>query len=154
MAIKFLGISDEHTTCMACGKKNLKRTVALSFDGDVRYYGSECAAGALKTSRKVVDNRAAVLEYVQSWLGKASPAKIAQDVRINFNVTAVCKGGIMFLGAWGAVPFKQILAMQAARDVMVRCLGVWLAYGGEIGSAEHACYVAAVDEYARFYFGR
>lgn len=45
---KILGITDERNTCECCGKQRLKRTVAIDFDGDVRYYGTTCAAKALK----------------------------------------------------------------------------------------------------------
>lgn len=49
MAVKFLGMSDDVTTCGCCGRVNLKRTVALSFDdADATYYGTTCAAHALR----------------------------------------------------------------------------------------------------------
>lgn len=49
MGVKFLGTSDEVTTCDCCGKSNLKSTVALSIDeGDAVYFGVTCAARALK----------------------------------------------------------------------------------------------------------
>lgn len=52
---KFLGTCDDVTTCDCCGKKNLKRTVALSIDdGEAVYYGVTCAARALKLDAKVV----------------------------------------------------------------------------------------------------
>lgn len=44
---KILGITDERTTCECCGKANLKRTVAIEFNSDIRYYGTTCAAKAL-----------------------------------------------------------------------------------------------------------
>jgi len=45
--IKILGITDERTTCECCGKQGLKRTVAIDFASEVRYYGTTCAAKAL-----------------------------------------------------------------------------------------------------------
>ena len=54
-AVKYLGTTDEVTTCDCCGRSNLKNTVALSLDdGDPVYYGVTCAARALKTSTKEV----------------------------------------------------------------------------------------------------
>ena len=46
---RFLGITDEVTTCGCCGRANLKRTIALSLDGDSEavYFGSNCAERAL-----------------------------------------------------------------------------------------------------------
>jgi hypothetical protein len=42
------GISDEVTTCEACGKKNLKRTVVLEInEGGPVHYGTDCAAKAI-----------------------------------------------------------------------------------------------------------
>ena len=47
---KLLGITDEVTTCDCCGKENLKRTFAISLDGDSDpvYFGSTCGARALR----------------------------------------------------------------------------------------------------------
>jgi len=46
----YLGTSDEVTTCDCCGKSELKSTVAISDDdaGETVYFGSTCAAKALK----------------------------------------------------------------------------------------------------------
>ena len=47
-SIKFLGTSDEVSTCDCCGRKDLKSTVALSIDdGEAVYFGVTCAARAL-----------------------------------------------------------------------------------------------------------
>ncbi len=152
MAIKFLGISDEHTTCMACGKTNLKRTIVLDFDGDVRHYGSDCAANALGSrSRKVIDSRVEVLEYVQQWLGKVAAGKIAVDVRRLYGVTAVCRGGVLYLGAWGAVKFRNIPAspeaIEAARGLMVKRLEAWIAAGGECSGESYWVYRGTVNDF-------
>ncbi len=48
-----LGISDDIDHCDCCGRTGLKRTVALhptSDASDIRYYGTSCAAAALRTS--------------------------------------------------------------------------------------------------------
>lgn len=44
---KILGITDERTTCECCGKANLKRTVAIEFTSEIKFYGTTCAAKAL-----------------------------------------------------------------------------------------------------------
>lgn len=47
-ATKFLGTTDDVTTCDCCGRKDLKSTVALDLgEGDQVYYGVTCAARAL-----------------------------------------------------------------------------------------------------------
>src|SRR5690606_5631667 len=62
---KVLGITDEITACDCCGKKNLKCTVAVETeDGEVVYYGRDCA-GAAVTGRKTAANTAAITKYAQ-----------------------------------------------------------------------------------------
>lgn len=40
-----IGVTDECTTCSACGKSNLKKTVVFeSTDGDIKYLGCDCAS--------------------------------------------------------------------------------------------------------------
>lgn len=61
-----LGISDDHTDCMCCGKRGLKRTAALDLDGDVVFYGLDCAARALRgrntaAARKGLERDAAAI---------------------------------------------------------------------------------------------
>jgi hypothetical protein len=66
MTTAILGISDSVTTCECCGRTNLKKTVAVSFDSNAPvYYGTECAARA--TGRKAKDVTVA--------------AKVADDAR-------------------------------------------------------------------------
>ena len=45
--VKFLGTTSDITECECCGKSNLKKTVVLLIDEDVRHYGATCAANAL-----------------------------------------------------------------------------------------------------------
>ena len=57
---QILGISDEVTTCDCCGKTGLKRTVAMTDDGDnVHFFGCTCAANALnnRQGRVYTDGR-------------------------------------------------------------------------------------------------
>ncbi len=54
--MRIVGHTDEITVCDCCGKKNLKSTVALErADGDIVFYGSDCA-GAAVTGRKTRKN--------------------------------------------------------------------------------------------------
>ena len=56
-AATVLGNSDDVTACDCCGRADLKKTVALSFDGGAAvYYGTTCAALAL--GRKPVEIKA------------------------------------------------------------------------------------------------
>jgi hypothetical protein len=48
-ALTEIAITDEVTTCEACGRHNLKRTVLLS---DGSYFGTDCAAAAIYGSKK------------------------------------------------------------------------------------------------------
>lgn len=66
--VRYLGTTDDVTTCECCGRANLKATVALSVDGaDPVYFGSDCAARAIGRSvaevkrgtKKADDDRAA-----------------------------------------------------------------------------------------------
>lgn len=48
---RYLGTTDEVTTCDCCGKSGLKQTVALCFgEGEVLHYGVTCAARSLQTT--------------------------------------------------------------------------------------------------------
>lgn len=69
MEIKYLGVSDEVTTCQRCGKPNLKKTVVLDIDGSVEHIGSDCASRLLygKTSasnKKMIERRATMAQYI------------------------------------------------------------------------------------------
>lgn len=57
--LRFVGVTDERTECERCGKIELKRTVVLRrfVDGapeGLVYYGVDCAAEALRRTRKGV----------------------------------------------------------------------------------------------------
>lgn len=48
MTFKVLGITDAVSTCDCCGKKNLKKAVELENpEGDIVFYGTDCAGAAL-----------------------------------------------------------------------------------------------------------
>ncbi|MFI5296645.1 MAG: hypothetical protein ACHREM_00990 [Polyangiales bacterium] len=72
MAIKFLGTTDDVTTCECCGRVDLKSTVGLSIDGgDPVYYGVTCAARALSCTAR----------YVRSSTAAADRAREAEAAR-------------------------------------------------------------------------
>ena len=56
--IRILGVSDEVPTCDCCGKTNLKKTIVIEIDGDVQYWGTECAK---QVYRFVNGTRSAIL---------------------------------------------------------------------------------------------
>lgn len=66
---RVVGISDEITTCEACGKANLKRTVAIEVnEGEaVVYMGTDCASRATgrKASRLEQAARAVATEIIK-----------------------------------------------------------------------------------------
>lgn len=73
------GISEEVTTCDHCGKKNLKRTVILvdNETDDELYFGSNCAAEALKWPEKTPSQQLSrayreVMELRQQYLDKGA----------------------------------------------------------------------------------
>jgi hypothetical protein len=55
MQVTYLGTSRDVTICDQCGKIDLKKTVALDVDGEVVYYGVDCAANALRISRREIE---------------------------------------------------------------------------------------------------
>lgn len=46
-APKILGTTDEVTTCDCCLRTELKKTVAIDFDGETAFFGTTCAAAFL-----------------------------------------------------------------------------------------------------------
>jgi hypothetical protein len=80
---KVLGITDTNTTCDCCGRRGLKRTVALdrldadeNTTGDVVYFGTDCAAKAITPTTNLTHRKNAELiatlgramEYAKKWL--------------------------------------------------------------------------------------
>lgn len=59
--VKFIGVETDKTVCDCCSKSDLKKTIALDFNGEIRYYGTTCAGQALGVkTRSVSDVKAAV----------------------------------------------------------------------------------------------
>jgi hypothetical protein len=104
MPFKLLGITEEFSTCDCCGKKNLKCTVALeNEEGDIVYYGRDCAGAALygRKDRKngiLAEERARMVQKCQNVKGVALAAyyeggkeaaeKAARKVDGRFSVSA------------------------------------------------------------------
>ena len=91
MALTFLGVTEEITSCDCCGKSELLCTVAMQTeDGEVVYYGRTCASRhsgrkveAMVSEKKKQDAvmRAAInIRIKQSPLYHALQAKFAQRV--------------------------------------------------------------------------
>ena len=82
-----MGVSDEQTTCDACGKTNLKKTVVLESEsaGIVRY-GVDCAARALKgnnkkSTRDIIELRAKYTQLIQKKLTEGmTPSDVAKSL--------------------------------------------------------------------------
>lgn len=96
--VQILGITDDITTCEACGKSNLKRTVVLDFGGQVRYFGCDCAGAALngKKSTKntaTITRRAEALQLAKNMLvaGK-SPTEAATAAWNRFGFPVLAQG--------------------------------------------------------------
>lgn len=53
-ATRYLGTSDDVTTCDCCGRSDLKSTVALEIEEAVVHFGVTCAAKALKVGVKEI----------------------------------------------------------------------------------------------------
>ena len=72
----FLGTTDEVTTCDCCGKADLKLTVAIMDDerGETLYFGTTCAARALKIGVKEVKAGAAAADRAKAEARRAEQA--------------------------------------------------------------------------------
>lgn len=88
---KILGLTDDRCECEACGKQNLKCTVALEpVDSDggacgpVVYFGRDCAALATRGSKSAanvrkVEAEAAAADYAREASRRDKVARIAAD---------------------------------------------------------------------------
>jgi len=70
---RILGITDERTECDCCGRVGLKRTVALepAEGGDVRYFGTSCAALAMlgkRTRSSAIETAASKVSSCAEWV--------------------------------------------------------------------------------------
>lgn len=112
--MKFLGVSDEITTCEHCGKQDLKRTIAIETeDGSIVHYGCDCAARALKQSSANVNTRdmnqlADVLAYGQKWLAVYDAQTIASAIWKKYGfLSEVRNGAVVFKTTGGLVELRK-----------------------------------------------
>lgn len=61
--IEFVGVTDERNTCDKCGKTHLKRMVVLKIDGEFAFYGTDCAAKALRGAGVKADKKSLDIIY-------------------------------------------------------------------------------------------
>jgi lysyl-tRNA synthetase class I len=93
---KILGSTDSVCTCEKCGKTGLKKTIALDFDGDIRYFGVDCAAAACmgkksRSNAKHVDLVAKSVEYATKWLAiHKNNEQVAKNIANKIRVWGVC----------------------------------------------------------------
>jgi len=94
------GISDEVTTCECCGRTNLRRTVAISLDGesDPVYFGRDCAARALrgfgyKVAGKDIESGALEVERLQRELSQVAGALVRVEDMMEAGHTRYVIGG-------------------------------------------------------------
>ena len=83
--MKILGISDEVTTCECCGKNGLKKTVVLGTETGTVHYGSDCAALAMRGSKKpgqvkVVNVIARAADMARKWLDQGHTPQMVKQV--------------------------------------------------------------------------
>lgn len=81
LAFKVLGTSDDVTNCHCCGRQNLKYTVALQPcdadggpDGEPVYFGTVCAAKAMRQSVRYVREQISAAELADAATRRAEQA--------------------------------------------------------------------------------
>jgi hypothetical protein len=102
MSFKFLGITDEITSCDCCGKTNLKKTVVLENEsGNVVYYGVDCASQAItgnKKNRKLIETYAMAVQYAEKWYATCKERNtlenLANAIRVKYTNCDVCQNKI------------------------------------------------------------
>lgn len=103
--VKFLGTTDDVTTCDCCGRRGLKSTVVLnfSFKGSdaVVYYGIDCAARALGRSAKEI----------------RKGTRAADDTKAKAEAVARAKAHAAYMAAW--TTFLAVCA-PGGHDVFTR----------------------------------
>lgn len=106
----FLGTSDDITSCECCGKKNLKRTVALDLTGDgaVVHYGVDCASKALTGSKKgssiILHKSNAVAAARKALADGHDPVKVAKVVWNKYGYLSGVKNGSLYIGTFAEIP--------------------------------------------------
>ena len=104
MSYTFIGTTDDTTTCDCCGKANLKKTVVLkNGEGDVVFYGVNCAARALGQKRGAVSVQVDAVAYAQRLLAVYTPEQVATAVWNRFGFCTDVKAGAVKIGSFAEV---------------------------------------------------
>lgn len=97
------GITDERDSCDCCGKTNLKRTVVLrTEDGEFVFFGTTCAARAMKRTVKEVKAGIKSAEDRKREIERAAWQKAQDEEHARWVAHLVAKtGGIKdWSGSW------------------------------------------------------
>ena len=91
----FLGTTDEVTTCDCCGKADLKMTVAIMDDegGEALYFGTSCAARALKIGIKEVKAGTAAADRAKAEAKRAEVAAKHEAEMARWRAHLIAKTG-------------------------------------------------------------
>jgi hypothetical protein len=104
---RFIGITDEITTCDCCGRSNLKSTVMISLDGesDPVHYGSDCAAktlagrGIKMTGRAIIaaaEKEQAKTAQIARWFAGLEQLEIMQATgAVRYIIGGVERGAVL-----------------------------------------------------------
>lgn len=111
--MKFLGNTDEVTSCDCCGRTGLKSTVALeseAADGGTVYYGVTCAARALGRTAKEVRSEARDADRAKAAAERAirDAESRAHDAAWQSFLDELAGTGADVRDGLGVVRFKQI----------------------------------------------
>jgi hypothetical protein len=99
--MKFLGATEDITTCDLCGKQNLKRTIVIEMaDGGIVHYGCDCAAKSLKAAGVAVktadvDTVASMMMMVERLLKTSDLKVVAAAVWNKFGYLNEVKGSTL-----------------------------------------------------------
>lgn len=95
LKFKFLGTTDDVTTCECCGRKDLAKTIAIqemTADGEAigmpLFFGEVCAAKALKIGVKVVRQETSAADKAKAEAIRAEQNRIA-NARIRHEQTVL-----------------------------------------------------------------
>ena len=107
----FVGVCEDNTICDCCGKDNLKKTVALGFEGEIRHYGTTCAGRALGAKTKTAEDVKAAVHKIQE------RNDIEQKVR-----DLMLQGKNVVYGRFyvNRRSHKSILTIQSPDDLMIQ----------------------------------
>jgi hypothetical protein len=114
----FLGTTDEVDTCDCCGKQNLKVAVAIEDveTGTVSYFGTTCAARALKLQVAEVKAGARAADDAYAAVHAAAHAEWARGERAAWVAHVASKAGGMLRDFKGEPDLFGMIAKIAAEN--------------------------------------